>query len=146
VQHERFIREGTTIHLKQAISMSMAALGGEMIVETVGGKRLLKIPAGTQQGTVITMKAEGVPQLNHPERRGDQLVHLFIETPTRLSEEEKDLYRKLSELRGERLAIPENERPVAPQTQQNSKEQGKGQQSFFDAIAGVFKGKSADGD
>lgn len=146
-QHERFIREGSTIHLKQAISMSMAALGGDMIVDTAGGKRLLKIPVGTQQGTVITMKAEGVPHLNHPERRGDQLVHLFIETPSKLSDEEKELYKKLAELRGEKLNVPEDERPTPPQAHQNGKEQNKeGHQSIFDAIAGVFKGKSANGD
>ena len=146
-QHERFIRESTTIHLKQSISMSMAALGADMLVDTVGGNKLLKIPAGTQQGTVITMRGEGVPQLNHPERRGDQLVHLYIETPTKLSEEEKELYRKLSELRGEKLSVPENERPSASQNQQNTKEKGKdAQQSIFDAIAGVFKSKGSDGD
>jgi molecular chaperone DnaJ len=143
-QHERFIREGTTIHLKQAISMSLAALGGDMLVDTVGGKRLLKVPAGTQQGTVINMKAEGVPQLNHPERRGDQLVHLFIETPTKLSDDEKELYKKLAELRGEVLSVPESERPTPPQSQTNAKEQKEGQhQSIFDAIAGVFKGKNS---
>jgi molecular chaperone DnaJ len=146
-QHERFIREGTTIHLKQAISMSMAALGGDMLVDTVGGKRLLKIPTGTQQQTVITMKGEGVPHLNHAERRGDELVHLVIETPTKLSDEEKELYKKLAELRGEKLNVPESERPAAPQGQTSSKEQGKdGHQSIFDAIAGVFKGKSPNGE
>lgn len=152
-QHEKFIREGTTIHLKQAISMSMASLGGDMLIETVGGKRLLKIPAGTQQGTVLSMKGEGVPHLSNPERRGDQLVHLYIETPTKLSEEEKELYRKLAELRGEKLQVPESERP-APQTsgkhekeQKDSKEHSKEHKehhSIFDAIAGVFKGKTSD--
>lgn len=141
-QHEKFIREGTTIHLKQPISMSMAALGGEMVIETVGGKRLLKVPSGTQHGAVITMKGEGVPHLSHPDRRGEQLVHLFIETPTKLSEEEKELYRKLADLRGEKLVVPEGERPVSPQ--QSSKEpKEKEHHSFFDAIARVFKGKSS---
>jgi molecular chaperone DnaJ len=146
-QHEKFIREGTTIHLKHGISMSMAALGGDMIIDTVGGKRLLKIPTGTQQGTVLTMKGEGVPQLNHPERRGDQLVHLYIETPTKLSDEEKELYKKLAELRGEKLNVPESERPTPPQAKADSKEQAKDKDkdhhSIFDAIAGVFKGKSS---
>ncbi len=144
-QHEKFIREGTTIHVKQAISMSMAALGGDMIIDTVGGKRLLKIPSGTQQGTVITMKGDGVPHLSHPDRRGDQLVHLHIETPTKLSDEEKELYKKLSELRGESLSVPESERPNHPKDAGNSKD-SKEHGSIFDAIAGVFKGKGAHGD
>lgn len=141
-EHEKFIREGTTIHLKQPVSISMAALGGDMLIDSVGGKRLLKVPAGTQTGAVVTLKGEGVPHLSNSSRRGDQLVHLFVETPTKLSEEEKDLYRKLAEVRGELLAVPESERPPAPTT--NNKEQKEGhQQSLFDAIAGVFKGKSS---
>jgi molecular chaperone DnaJ len=170
--HGKFIREGTTIHLKQAISMSMAALGGEMVVETVGGKRLLKVPSGTQHGAILSMKGEGVPQLSNPERRGDQLVHLFIETPTKLNDEEKELYRKLAELRGEKLQVPESERPISPQSKEKEKEKSekgsdkgskkKGDKdkdkdkddkdkdtehhSFFDTIAGVFKGKSSNGE
>ncbi len=148
--HDKFVREGTTIHIKQAISMSMAALGGEMVVDTVGGKRLLKIPHGTQTGTVMTMKGEGVPHLSHPDRRGNQQVHLYIETPSKLSDEEKELYKKLAELRGEKLVVPESERPVPPpESGKDAKEHGKSDKehhSFFDAIAGVFKGKGANGD
>lgn len=145
-QHEKFIRENTTIHIKQPISMSMAALGGDMLVDTVGGKRLLKIPAGTQAGTVITMRGDGVPFLSHPEKRGDQLCHLFIETPTKLSDEEKELYTKLAELRGEKLTVPESERPQTSSgkdSKDKDKEKDKDKdKSIFDAIAGVFKGKS----
>ena len=149
-QHEKFIRENTTIHMKQAISMSMAALGGDMLVDTVGGKRLLKIPSGTQAGTIITMRGEGVPQLSHPERRGDQQVHLYIETPTRLSDGEKELYVKLAEIRGERLTVPDSERPPGPAGKDGKthkdKDKDKDKESIFDAIAGVFKGKSGNED
>ncbi|MBX9686833.1 MAG: hypothetical protein K2X27_09035, partial [Candidatus Obscuribacterales bacterium] len=103
----------------------------------------------TQQGTVISMKGEGVPHLSHPDRRGDQLVHLFIETPTKLSDEEKELYRKLSELRGEKLELPESERPAAAKEQSGQKDHKdakEGHHSIFDAIAGVFKGKHAGGE
>lgn len=135
-EHERFIREGTTIHLKQSISPSMAALGGEMWVETVGGKRVLKVVAGTQTGKIEVMKGEGVPFISS-DRRGDQQVHIFVEVPTRLSDEEKQIYKRLAEIRGESLSIPEGEKPVPAE-----KEEKKEHQSFFDAIAGVFKGKS----
>lgn len=146
-QHEKFIRENATIHIKQALSMSMAALGGDMLVDTVGGKRLLKIPAGTQAGTIITMRGEGVPHLSNPEKRGDQQVHLWIETPTKLSDEEKELYSKLAELRGEKLTVPESERPVSSSKDKEGKEsKDKKDQSIFDAIAGVFKGKAANDD
>lgn len=146
--HEKFQREGTTILIKQQISMSMAALGGDMLVDTVGGKRLLKIPAGTNFGTVITMKGEGVPQLSNPERRGQQQVVLVIETPAKLSDEEKELYRKLSELRSERLTVPEEERPAVPESSKDKDKDKdhKEHQSIFDAIAGVFKGKTSNGE
>ncbi len=135
-EHEKFIREGTTIHLKQSISPSMAALGGEMWVDTVGGKRILKIAPGTQTGKIEQMKSEGVPFISS-ERRGDQQVHIFVEVPTKLSDEEKQLFKRLSEIRGETLLIPESERPVPPKD-----EEKKEHHSFFDTIAGVFKGKS----
>jgi molecular chaperone DnaJ len=140
--HESFIREGTTVHLKQSISMPMAALGGDMLVETISGKRLLKIASGTQSGTVLTMKGEGIPHLSSPERRGDQLVHLFIETPTKLSAEQKELYAKIAESQGESLTVPESERPQT-EAAAAGKESKEGHQSIFDAIAGVFKGKSS---
>jgi molecular chaperone DnaJ len=137
--HEKFIREGTTIHLKQSISPSMAALGGEMWVETVGGKRVLKIHPGTQTGKIETMKGEGVPFLSSSERRGDQNVHIFVEVPTKLSDEEKQIFKRLAEIRGESLSIPDSDKPVATK---DDKEEKKEHQSIFDAIAGVFKGKS----
>lgn len=139
-EHEKFIREGTVIHLQQEISMSMAALGGEMLVDAVGGKRLLKIPTGTKAGTILVMRSEGVPYLSNPEKRGDQLVHLFIETPLKLSEEEKELYKKLAELRGEKLTVPESEKP---QVSSSGSKEAVPHQSIFDTIAGVFKGKSS---
>jgi molecular chaperone DnaJ len=130
--HPLFKREGVNIHLTQPVSFSMAALGGEILVETVSGPKGLKIPAGIQTGSVITMRELGVPHHSNPQRRGDQYVHLVVETPTKLSEEEKQLLRKLAELRGESLSVPAN-------SDGNSKE---GQQSIFDVIAGVFKPKN----
>ncbi len=108
-EHETFIRDGETIHIRQPISYSLAALGGEILVPTVEGAKPLKINAGTQTGTTMTMKNLGVPrftgQQRRDNRRGDQIVHLLVETPTKLSGEEKKLLEKLAELRGERLTL-----------------------------------------
>jgi molecular chaperone DnaJ len=132
--HGLFKREGSNIHITQPVSFAMAALGGEILVETVGGPKVLKIPAGIQSGTVITMRELGVPHLSNPQKRGDQYVHVVVETPTKLSEEEKQLLRKLAEVRGESLTVAANEDG-----------QGKeGQQSLFDVIAGVFRPKNSD--
>jgi molecular chaperone DnaJ len=102
--HPHFIREGTTIHLREKISYSLAALGGKLEVPTVDGERVLTIPPGTQTSTTLVMKGSGVPMLNNPTYRGDQLVHLVVETPTKLSSEEKHLLERLAQLRGENLS------------------------------------------
>lgn len=108
-EHETFVRDGETIHIRQPISYSLAALGGEILVPTVEGAKPLKINAGTQTGTTVQMKNLGVPrftgQQRRDNRRGDQIVHLLVETPTKLSGEEKKLLEKLAELRGERLTL-----------------------------------------
>jgi molecular chaperone DnaJ len=133
-QHAEFVRDGNTVHLKQPVSFSMAALGGELLVSTVDGPRVLKIPSGIQSGTALTMKDQGVPHLANPTKRGDQVVHLIVETPSKLNDEEKSLLRQLAEVRGEKLT-------VAEALKNGPKE---GQQSLFDVIAGVFKKNDGD--
>ena len=111
--HKSFIREGETIRLRQPVSFSLASLGGDMMVETVDGKRPLKIPAGTQSGATLVLKEAGVPRFNSATgKRGDQVVHVAVETPTKLSSEEKALLEELAKLRGENLTIPQAEREV----------------------------------
>ncbi len=127
---QKFQREGIHVHIAQPISFSMAALGGELLVETVSGPKLLKIPAGTQNGTIIAMRDLGIPHLASPQKRGDQYVHVSVDTPTKLSEEEKQLLRKLAELRGESLAV-------------NDAAHKEVHQSIFDRVAGVFKSKNS---
>jgi molecular chaperone DnaJ len=118
----------------------MAALGGELLVETVSGSRVLKIPVGTQTGTTLVMKELGVPHLGSPQRRGDQHVHLVVETPSKLNDEEKQLLKKLAELRGESLTVSQEQREAHEATVK------EGQQSLFDVIAGVFKPKNSGDD
>lgn len=122
-EHKQFIRDGETIHLRQPISFSMAALGGEMMVPTVDGPRQLKISAGVQHGTTQMMREMGVPRFNNPSRRGDQVVHLVVETPTKLSSEEKKLLEQLAELRGERLHLsPEELAEIEARKEASAKE------------------------
>lgn len=104
-RHKDFIRENNTIHVKQEISFSMAALGGEVLVPTVDGDKILKIPQGVQSQTKLVMKDLGVPLLNSPNRRGDQIVHVILKTPSKLSKEEKELFEKLAQLQNEELHV-----------------------------------------
>jgi molecular chaperone DnaJ len=70
--------------------MVAAALGIDVPIETVDGEVTLKIPAGTQSGKVFKLSERGVPSLNG-RRRGDHLVHVSVETPTKLTARQRAL-------------------------------------------------------
>ncbi|MFA6973751.1 MAG: molecular chaperone DnaJ [Parcubacteria group bacterium] len=91
---KRFQRKGQDILSTEAIPFSMAVLGGKVEIETVEGKLVLKIPAGTKSGEIFRIKEKGVPELQG-RGRGNQLVTVIIETPKSLSREQKDLIEKL---------------------------------------------------
>lgn len=101
-EHEIFTREGQDIIIEQKIAFSHAALGGSIKVPTTEGEKSLSIQPGVQTGTVLKMPGLGVPRLNNPARRGDQLIHIIVETPTKLSAEEKKIYEQLARLEQEK--------------------------------------------
>jgi molecular chaperone DnaJ len=93
---QRFVRRGRDIHSEATVSMVEAALGTEIPVETVDGKVTLKIPAGTQSGKVIKLSGRGVPSLGASRTRGDHLVTVTVETPTKLSAHQRELLEQFS--------------------------------------------------
>jgi molecular chaperone DnaJ len=101
---ERFERDGANLHHAVPISFPQAALGAEVEVETLDGKAKLTIPAGTQSGKVLRMRGKGVPTLRSS-GRGDQLVHVYVEVPTRLNARQRELLEQLAEESGG-LAAP----------------------------------------
>jgi molecular chaperone DnaJ len=96
-EHEHFQRDGQTIYLRLPVSMIRAALGCEAEVPTVHGSAKLKIPAGTQSGERFTLRGEGVPSLRGG-GKGDMVVEVQVQTPTKLTKEQKDLLRDFEEL------------------------------------------------
>ena len=96
-----FEREGTNLFCDIPIDFPKAILGGSIKVPTINGEAELKIPAGTQSGTVFKLRGMGLPDLRGY-RSGDQLITIQIETPTRLSKEQKDLITKFDELSNEK--------------------------------------------
>jgi len=96
--HKYFKREGVNILFETQISFAQAALGDTIEVPTVDGTEPLKIQAGTQSGTILTIKGAGVPYINNPSRRGDQFVKVDVITPEHLSDEERKLYQRLREI------------------------------------------------
>ena len=96
--HKIFKRDGVNVYLEKEITFSQSALGDTVEVDTVDGKKQIRVQPGIQTGTVLSIKGAGIPYLNVPSRRGDQFIKLNIVTPTHLSEEEKKLFRHLAEI------------------------------------------------
>ena len=97
-EHEIFSRDGQDIIISQNISFAKAALGGNIKVPSTEGEKTLNIPPGIQSGAVLKIAGLGVPKLNNPGRRGDELIQITVETPTKLSAEEKKLLEQLAQI------------------------------------------------
>jgi molecular chaperone DnaJ len=98
--HPVFTRDGEDLHCRVTLPMTSAALGTTLSLKTLDGEEDLDIRAGTQSGTVLTLRAHGAPRLRAT-GRGNLLVHVEIATPTRLDAEQEKLLRELAALRGE---------------------------------------------
>ncbi len=103
--HKKFKRDGFNLLTELPVSFTQAALGAKVIFETLDGTIELKIPSGTQSGTVLKVKDKGVPYLNHPGRRGDILVTIRVLTPSKLTKKEKEILKQLAEERGEVVEV-----------------------------------------
>jgi len=88
--HKQFTREGDIILSEQHIGMIDATLGIEVEVETVDGKIIMKVPAGTQSGTDFKLSNHGVPHMKS-DKRGPHIISIIVDTPTKLSKKQKDL-------------------------------------------------------
>lgn len=95
-EHPLFQRDGADVLCELPITFTQAALGAELEVPTLDGKVRYTIPEGTQTGTVFRLRGKGIPLLRS-KSRGDQLVTVVVETPTKLSREQKELLRRLED-------------------------------------------------
>ena len=98
--HSIFTRDGANVHCQMPISFTQAALGATIEVPTLDGKVRYTIPEGTQTGTVFRLRGKGIPYVGY-KTRGDQFVTVVVETPTKLTKEQKELLRKLEDATGE---------------------------------------------
>jgi molecular chaperone DnaJ len=99
-EHPVFRREDTEVLCEVPISFAQAALGTTIEVPTLEGAAKLKIPGGTQTGKVFRLKGKGIPALQGG-GRGDQHVRVFVETPTHLTKEQRELLERFAALSGE---------------------------------------------
>lgn len=100
-KHKIFQRDGMNVLCELPISFSQAALGAEIVVPTLDGKVKYTIPEGTQTDTVFRLNGLGIPDVYNKNRRGDQLVKVVVETPTKLTKEQKELLRQLDDSVGQ---------------------------------------------
>ncbi len=124
--HEFFKRKDNDIILDININVAQAALGDRLNIPTVDGDVELNVPAGTQTGKVFRLRGKGIPRLRSDgsnSGRGDQLVYIQVEVPTKLNDEQRDLFEKLAATLGSEV-----------QPQRN----GKG---FFDRVMDFFGGE-----
>lgn len=115
-----FKREGINVFTKLEVSPAQAVLGDEITIKTLDGEKEVHIPAGVQSKESIKIKGEGVPYIGKSGQRGDHIVIVEVKTPTKLSDEEKQLYIKLYEL--------------------NTKKKHKEKESIIDKVKGAFGG------
>jgi molecular chaperone DnaJ len=123
--HPIFERQGDDLHCTVTIPMVAAALGATLSVDTLDGPAELDIRPGTQSGQAIPMVGQGTERLSSS-GRGDLIIHVTVETPSKLEPEQEELLRQLAKLRGEE-APPGKFAP--------------GQQGFFSRLRDAFNGR-----
>ena len=116
---EYYNRDGINIITTLDITPAQAVLGDEVMVKTLDGEQKITVQAGVQSGNSIKIKGAGVPYIQRPSQRGDHIVVVAVKTPTKLTEEERNLYKKLYEIQNNKKA-----------TQQSS---------IMDKVKGVFQ-------
>ena len=115
--HDYFRRKGDDILLDLDINVAQAVLGDEILVPTLNGDVQLRIPPGTQPGKIFRLRDRGIPHLRSS-GRGDELVTVSVQIPSRLTEDQRTLFEKLAETMDPDIKIQE--------------------QSFFDKLRDVF--------
>ena len=95
--HDFFSREGDDIICRIPISFPQAALGTEIEVPTLNGKKSLKIPKGTESGEIFRIKGEGFPRIRGY-GRGDEMVQVIVKTPKNLTKRQEELLREFEEM------------------------------------------------
>jgi molecular chaperone DnaJ len=92
-EHRIFARDGDDLHCEVPVTFTMAALGGELEIPTLGGQVKLKIPAETQTGRMFRLKGKGVKSVRS-HKQGDLMCRIVLETPVKLSRRQKELLQE----------------------------------------------------
>lgn len=88
-RHPIFQRQDENIYSTVPMSFAVASLGGEIVIDTVDGRVIYEVKAGTQTDTKVRLKGKGVPSLRNKDVRGDHYVTLVVQVPDKLSHEDR---------------------------------------------------------
>ena len=125
-EHEFFRRDGVNLFCEVPVNFTTLALGGEVLVPTLDGSESVKVPEGTQTGTTLRLKGKGMPDVNG-HGRGDLFATVQVQTPKRLTREQRHLLEQLSDL------LPkERFEPRAPGGE------GADERNLFDRVKDMF--------
>lgn len=102
-RHPIFQRNDMDVYSTAPISYAIAALGGEVLIDTVDGKVIYEVKAGTQTDTRVRLKGKGMPSLRNKQVRGDHYVTLVVQVPDHLSSEAKELLKEYDKVTGDTL-------------------------------------------
>ena len=102
-RHPIFQRQDYNIYSTVPMSFAVAALGGEIMIDTVDGKVIYDVKPGTQTDTKVRLKGKGVPSLRNRDVRGDHYVTLVVQVPDKLSHEAKELLKNFDAQTGDTL-------------------------------------------
>lgn len=102
--HDVFERQGEDLVTQVNMSYAQAALGDEIEVPTLDGEESITIGPGTQSHTLFRLNGKGMPRVNDNKRRGDLYVRTIVETPTHLTDREKELLRELAEINSQKIS------------------------------------------
>ena len=108
------------------VSYAVAALGGEIFIDTVDGKVIYDVKPGTQTDTKVRLKGKGVPSWRNKDVRGDHYVTLVVQVPDKLSHEAKELLKQFDALTGDSLNATKkkdenDEEPMEPKDSKDGK-------------------------
>lgn len=102
-RHPIFQRQGLDLYSTVPLSFAVAALGGEIVIDTIDGRVIYEVKAGTQTDTRVRLKGKGMPDVRRSGVRGDHYVTLVIQTPDHLSKEARELLMKFDAASGDSL-------------------------------------------
>lgn len=124
-EHPFFRREGNNLFCEVPVNFTTLALGGEVVVPTLDGTENVKVPDGTQTGTTLRLRHKGMPDVNG-RGRGDLFVTVQVQTPKKLTREQRQILEQLSKV------LPKEQfEPRAPGSEEDER-------NLFDRVKDMF--------